>query len=111
LVLLWNLRLHHNLNHYLDRVRMKRSPLRKVSKKRSKELREYSKLRKEFLKRRPYCEIFEACCTRIATTIHHMNHRENLRLLDKSWWLPACLPCHRFITDQPAYARANGFTI
>lgn len=90
--------------------KLKRCPIRKVSKKRAKQLREYSKLRKEFLAKHPHCEIFENDCTRKATEIHHMNKREGERLLDTAWWLPACRSCHQFITDRPACARASGFT-
>ncbi len=88
---------------------MKRTPLRKVSKKRAKQNREYSKLRKEFLALRPYCDIFEPCCTRKATDIHHMKHREGNLLLDSAYWLPSCRACHRFLHDNPAYARESGF--
>lgn len=89
---------------------MKRTPLRKVSKKRAKENREYLKLRAEFLKARPYCEIFEPCCTRKATEIHHVNGRNGKRLLDMNQCLPTCRSCHRFITDNKKYAQEMGFT-
>ena len=88
---------------------MKRSPIRKVSKKRDGELRVYRVLKAEFLKRRPYCEIFEPCCTRTAVDVHHVNGRNGKRLLDVSWWLPVCRGCHSFIHSRPKYAREAGF--
>lgn len=88
---------------------MKRSPLRKVSSKRAKELKVYSELRKLFLPVRQYCEIFVDGCTRKATDIHHINGRNGKRLNDTSWWLPSCRNCHRFLHDHPKYARENGF--
>lgn len=88
---------------------MKRTPIRKVSKKRAGELKAYYALRATFLKLRPYCEIFEPCCTRKATEIHHVNGRNGDRLLDSQWFLPACRACHSFIHDRPKYAREMGF--
>lgn len=89
---------------------MKRTPLRKTSKKREKELRVYRVLKAEFLKRRPVCEVFEPCCTRKSVDVHHVNHREGKRLLDVSDWLPICRACHMFITANGRYAREMGFT-
>jgi hypothetical protein len=87
----------------------KQSTLKKVSSKRAAQLRVYYKLRQEFLKEKPYCQIFEPCCTRKAVDVHHVKGRNGNRLVDKSWWIPACRPCHRFLHDRPAYARSAGF--
>lgn len=86
---------------------MKRTPLRKTSKKRASELRVYSVLKKTFLKLRPYCEIFEPCCTRTAVDVHHTNGRKRLNEIRD--WLPACRACHDFIHSRPKYAREMGF--
>lgn len=88
---------------------MKRTPLKKVSRKRAKELKVYSELRKLFLSARQYCEIFVDGCTRRATELHHVNGRNGRRLLDTQWFLPSCRNCHRYLHDNPRFARENGF--
>lgn len=88
---------------------MKRTRLRLISTKRSKQMAQYRTLKTIFLKDRKYCEIFEPCCTRKATDIHHVNGRNGIRLLDMTWWLPTCRSCHDFIHQHPKYAREAGF--
>jgi hypothetical protein len=88
---------------------VKRSPLRKVSPKRAGENRQYALLRKVFLIEKPYCEVFETCCTRKSTDVHHVNHREGKRLLDRRDWLSCCRACHEFLHQHPTYARKAGF--
>jgi len=88
---------------------MKRTPLKRVSKKRAKENTTYTLLRRVFLIERPYCEIFEHGCTRKSTDVHHMNHREGKKLNMREWWLPACRTCHDWVRDHPKLARDKGF--
>jgi len=90
---------------------MKRTPLRKVSKKRAKELKTYDFLRVAFLTSRKFCEIVGPHCTRKSTEIHHVNGRNSDRLLNTTWWTPACRSCHSFLHDNPKYARDAGFLI
>jgi hypothetical protein len=88
---------------------MKRTPLRKVSKKRQKELREYSKLRKAHLSEHPTCEV---CKERQATDIHHILARgRGGGLNDTGNFLAVCRPCHTLIHEKPSYARENGWLI
>jgi hypothetical protein len=64
---------------------MKRTPLKRVSTKRSKELKEYAKLRKAYLEAHPYCEVYLAenglkyegkpIDAPLATDIHHRRGR------------------------------------
>lgn len=88
---------------------MRRAAIRKVSKKRQRELRVYSVLKKEFLSQRRFCEVFESCCTRKAIDVHHINGRNGKRLVDIRDWLPVCRSCHRFLHDHPKYAKEAGF--
>ena len=71
--------------------------MRKVSKKRSRQLREYAKKRKLFLEHNSYCKV----CGGHADQIHHMKGRENELLLDERYWLPVDFKCHRIIEDNP----------
>lgn len=106
---------------------MKRTPLRRVSIKRAKELREYSKLREAYLVAHPYCQVaikingldeakvIENCghdgyggIVRLATEIHHVGKRYGSRLNDTSKWLAVSRLMHLRIEQDKTWARANG---
>lgn len=84
---------------------LKRSRLRRRSKKRRKQEAQYRRKRKEWLEGRP-CAI---CGFWEATDVHHMDGRENERLLDESKWLAVCRGCHQRIHHHPEWARKNGY--
>jgi hypothetical protein len=87
---------------------MKRSPLRRVSKKQAALLRQYSKLRKEYLAKHPWCEARVACNPPVrAVQIHH-KQRRGANLLKTETWLACCEACHQWITDRPREAKAKG---
>lgn len=104
---------------------LKRTPIRRVSKKRAKQLREYTKLRNEFLALHPICQVWlkengiEETTENVfllmlrnapaSTEIHHMNRRNGARLNDESEWLAVCRGCHQWIHNNPRAARAAGW--
>ena len=89
---------------------MKRTPLRPVSKKREKALKEYYELRKEYLSATETCEV---CGRRDATQIHHMGTpggvKRGSNLNNVETWLGVCSECHRKIEDNKAWARQAGY--
>lgn len=85
----------------------RKTPLRKVSKKRQKEMREYGILRKEFLSKLPICEV---CMKVNSTDIHHKAGRGK-HYLDVDSWLSVCRFCHDKIHREPIWAREKGFLI
>lgn len=90
---------------------MKRTPLRKVSKKYAKELATYRSLKKFILGERYYCEMPSRTgapsCLNRATQIHHMKGRgKNLNSV--VYWLAICNDCHRYIHDHANEARKLG---
>ncbi len=77
---------------------MKRSNMRRISKKLAKEQREYSTLRKKFLVANPSCQVckLEGWKPRKATDIHHMERRgSNLNNTDT--WLAVSRYAHDLI--------------
>lgn len=106
---------------------MKRMPIRRVSAKRGKQLREYSKLRKEYLEAHPICEIWLAeNQTKLLHTedaegllgeaprseeIHHRRGRFGSRLNDTEFWLALCPACHRLIHQNPKWAYERGYLL
>lgn len=73
--------------------------IRKVSKKHAKELKTYSQVREEYLKRHPFCEIRLLGCTSRATDIHHVGKR-GLNLSDPSTFKAACRSCHTILETK-----------
>lgn len=78
-----------------------------MSKKRSKELREYSAIRKVYLQTFPKCFL----CNDPATDIHHRHGRFKERLNDTNWWIGVCRPCHDKIHHNPAWAYEQGLLV
>lgn len=87
---------------------MKRSPLRRTSKKRATQNKAYSKLRKEFLLWRLYCDI---CKVKPVSHVHHIDGREGMLLLDPTKWMALCFHCHQKIHADPKWAREQGYLI
>ena len=107
---------------------MKRTPLRRVSKKRAKQNREYTCVRKAYLQEHQYCEVCQkehllymrafmvneeydgpiksdAEPIKKAKEVHHILKRYGDRLNDSNWFLAVCNRCHTWIHDNPSIAR------
>lgn len=87
---------------------LKRTPLRRVSKHRTKELRQYAKLRHYFLNEHPFCMV-RGCAPLVATDVHHMAGRWGKHLLDTEKFLAVCSRCHLKIHCHPKWARGMGY--
>jgi hypothetical protein len=85
-----------------------KTPLKKVSDKRQKELTQYSKLSKAFLALHPLCEIKLPGCTVQATEVHHGAGRENGRLLKVEDFVAGCHHCHMIVTEKSKEAIEQG---
>ena len=85
---------------------MKRTPLRRVSKRRAGQMVEYSKLRKKLLEEHPICQV---CGATPASDCHHKNGRNGKNYLDYSTFLSVCRLCHRMIEDNKSWARSNSY--
>ena len=90
------------------REKKKPQPIRKKSEKREIEEREYLKRKKEYLKESPKCQVLK--CHRNATDIHHKKGRAGSLYLDVAHWMGVCRSCHRWIEDNPAMAKAFGYS-
>lgn len=90
---------------------LKRTPLRRVSKRRAKALKAYTPLRRGFLAAHPFCQVchYRNRNSAKATDVHHMNGRHNERLNATEDWLAVCRCCHDHIHAHPAWGRAMGF--
>lgn len=88
----------------------KRKPIRRYSKKRQKEERSYSTLRKQFLEENPECGAKLKNCRGEATDIHHMAGRVGDNLLETDSWLACCRPCHLWIEAHPKQSKQLGLS-
>jgi hypothetical protein len=55
--------------------------------------------------------LFCALCQSLATEVHHKRGRIGQRLLDFEACMPLCFACHRFIHDNPRWARQMGYLV
>jgi hypothetical protein len=79
-----------------------------VSKKRAKQNRLYTKIRKDYLDKKPMCEV---CHSRLADQIHHKKGRFGDRLTDAGYFLGVCFSCHDKIHKNPAWAYSEAHMI
>lgn len=92
---------------------LRRTRLKKASKKRAAQLKEYGPLRRKFLDDNPRCRagprwgVHFSGCTHEATQIHHMCRR-GPHLNDLKTFLPICDSCHRYLETHANLARALG---
>lgn len=67
------------------------------SKKKAKEDREYTVLRKKFLEEYPMCQAsIHGYCTGKSTQVHHIS-KSQTNFLEVSTWLAVCQDCHNMI--------------
>lgn len=85
---------------------LKKSPLRKVSKKHAAELRVYTKLRREFLMENPVCQ-FPGCAAE-ATDVHHAEGRGAQTTNKVDSFFALCRPHHDYCHEHPKEARKLG---
>lgn len=83
---------------------MKKTPLRRLSKKREADYRAYLKEKDEFLEQKLFCEATLHCLNPV-TQVHHMKGRAGALLRDKVYWLATCTTCHAWIHDNMKEAR------
>lgn len=115
---------------------LKRTPLRRVSKKRSRELAIYTKKRRIFLETNRACQVELDTIgmkqtdvfavqhgkafvgneppTRIiaaSTEVHHRAGRTGTNFLDESTWIAVGRDGHNKIHQNPSWARAQGYLV
>lgn len=79
----------------------------RVGMRRSREEREYTRLRAAFLEGRPVCELCEEAR---ATEVHHMCGRTGSLYLDVNLWKALCHDCHAWATEHPLEAIRVGIS-
>lgn len=85
-------------------------PIQKVSDKQSKLLREYSRLREQYLRQHPICQAKVKCKGRIASDLHHQKGRGKY-LCDTTFFLSTCRECHDWITEHSKEAIELGLSV
>jgi hypothetical protein len=90
----------------VKKVKIKK-PIKKASKKMGSDLREYGKLRKQFLLENPDCCVYPE---EKATEVHHAAGR-GMYLLDITTWRPVSRRGHIKIELEPEWAKEHGFSL
>lgn len=79
--------------------------MRKVSKKRAEQNKEYTKTRLQFISENELCER----CGKPADEIHHKAGRNGERLNDVKGFMSVCRGCHQWIHAHPKESREAGW--
>jgi hypothetical protein len=92
---------------------MKRTPMRRVSKKRAVANAIYSKKRKAFLKDHPYCFVAHELWGKLLPTrdIHHMRKPRATYLNDETTWMAVSRRAHEWIENNKSEARERGWLL
>lgn len=90
---------------------LKRTPIKKVSKKQLENLKEYRKVRDEFMKQNRTCQARLQGCTVKATDLHHKKSRIGDLLTDTKFFMAVCRQCHNKIEDGGAWVYEQGLKI
>ncbi len=84
--------------------------MRRLSKKRAKQYRDYSKVRKDFLLENPYCQARIPGCMIEATEVHHSKGKIGDMLTDINNFVAICRSCHGWVETHPAKAKEMGLS-
>lgn len=103
---------HYHERHQPKKYVLKRTPLKPSQKKikprsdkRAKQERGYNKKRKDYLNKYSVCQAGLAGCTKVATTIHHLEGRIGALLTDTDNFIALCMNCHVFVENHPKEAK------
>jgi hypothetical protein len=92
------------------KLKEEKPSIKKVSVKKSQEDAVYSKLRKDYLCSRPFCQAsIPGKCTTNATDVHHKKGRGKYYLITPTW-LAVCRSCHEWIETHPEQAKELGYS-
>ena len=83
--------------------------IRKLSKKRAKQMREYEKVRDAYLYANPFCLVKN--CNQMANQVHHMKGRIGMLLTDVRYFLAVCPYHHAKIEAMPLWAKEMGYSL
>lgn len=85
-----------------------RQRIKPKSDRRKKDDVEYEKLKREFFRAHPQCEVMG--CRERADDVHHMARRGQF-FLRVDTWLSTCRMCHTRIECNPEWAKAAGYLL
>lgn len=73
-------------------------------------MRDYSKVRKDFLLENPYCQARIPGCMIEATEVHHSKGRIGDLLTDTAHFVAICRSCHHYVEGHPTEAKEMGLS-
>lgn len=98
------------LNKTLQSTKKNKS-IPKVSEKQLLRLKEYRKVRDEYMKNNPYCQARLDYCQVKSTDLHHKAGKIGKLLSDERYFLAVCRTCHERIERHPAMAKELGLSL
>jgi hypothetical protein len=80
--------------------------LRYTSSRRAVQLKEYNRLKKDWIWAHPVCDI---CKAKPTAHVHHRAGRIGNQLNSTADWLAVCIDCHQKIHSHGSWAREHGY--
>src|SRR5678815_1206796 len=80
--------------------------IRRVSPRQAERLKEYAKVKRQWLK--TWWKCARRGCRVGAIHIHHKRGRAGKLLLATEYWIPLCAGCHEWVHRNPEAARKEG---
>ena len=96
-------------NHY-EVVEKPQPAIPSISKNLKEDLKEYKIVRDLFLKENVFCEAGLKGCQVKSSEVHHKRGRGK-NLCNVETFLAVCRHCHDLIELNPAFSKANGFSL
>ena len=87
---------------------LRKTPLRRISKKRAAQRRVYNTRGRAYLRSHPVCEV---CKKEPSSQIHHRARCHGRLLTQEENFMAVCITCHRHITDHGQWAKELGYKI
>jgi len=103
----------HPPDSSISPISMKRSNIKRVSSKRSKEQREYKRLNIAYMTDNPICEVVDqdgVKCSQRATELHHRKGRYQF-YLDTKTFMACCKAHHNHIHENGEWSKERGYLI
>jgi hypothetical protein len=80
--------------------------VKKVGDSLKEKMKLYRPKARKFITMNPKCKM----CGVPSECIHHRAGRLGDNLLDESTWVALCFSCHRFVEENPDWAKENGYS-
>ena len=93
------------------KLKKKSKRINPISLQRREDNKIYAIERVAFLLEHPMCQVHIIGCYNQSSQVHHAKGRTGSLFLDKRYWIAVCDFCHKFVENNPTWAKENKFSL